>query len=303
MAFESVCGIGARASPPACGTTPRIRARAGLPAAPLDAVTASASPASTRIFVKRAAIPLIRWDRVPEKDDTCVDSKGSARFQRSSVPAQLAEAGLERGDRAAETAGIALQPGQLPVEIRRLARDVARVELRRRSRREIRVERLQLARDAQAAAVRAPAPEEIEAPSPLEAVASAPTRVPARARAFSAAVADAAAARALLSDVCSAVILPSSRCVRAVAAASAVRAAVSRCAWCRQPIEKAAALTRPPQRKARAMSTHAERGNRRLRRLWPAVANGARSSRSGQLPDSEVTGERFAVRARPPATG
>ena len=87
-------------------------------------------------------------DRVPEKDDTCVDSKGSARFQRSSVPAQRAEAGLERGDRAAETAGIALQPGQLPVEIRRLARDVARVELRRRSRREIRVERLQLARDA-----------------------------------------------------------------------------------------------------------------------------------------------------------
>src|SRR3954454_6902891 len=140
-----------------------------------------------------------------------------------------------------------------------------------------------------AAVVRAPAPDEIEAPSPLEAVASAPTRVPARARAFSAAVADAAAARALLSDLCSEVILPSSRCVRAVAAARAVRAAVSRCAWWRQPIEKAAALTSPPQRKARAATTHAERGSFRLRGPWLAVANGARSSRSGQVGDSEVT--------------
>jgi hypothetical protein len=51
------------------------------------------------------------------------------------------------------------------------------------------------------------------------------------------------------------------------------------------------------------VSSHAERGIRRPRRLWLAVANGARSSSSGQLPDSEVTGERFAVRARPPATG
>jgi len=42
---------------------------------------------------------------------------------------------------------------------------------------------------------------------------------------------------------------------------------------------------------------------RRPRRLWLAVANGARSSSSGQLPDSEVTRERFAVRERPPATG
>jgi hypothetical protein len=78
---------------------------------------------------------------------------------------------------------------------------------------------------------------------------------------------------------------------------------VSRCAWWRQPIEKAAALTRPPQRKARAVSIHAERGMRGPRRLWVAVANGARSSRSGQLPDSEVTRERFAVREPPPATG
>jgi len=42
---------------------------------------------------------------------------------------------------------------------------------------------------------------------------------------------------------------------------------------------------------------------RRPRRLWLAVANGARSSSSGQLPDSEVTRERFAVRERPPAIG
>src|SRR3954468_20878918 len=121
----------------------------------------------------------------------------------------------------------------------------------------------------EAAAVRTPAPEETEAPSPLEAVASAPTRVPARARAFSAAPAEAAAARALRSDAWSEVILPSSRCVRAVAAASAGRAAAAgglgpglwRVPGGPQPMERAAALTTPPQRKARAVSTHAERGS------------------------------------------
>src|SRR4051795_10520497 len=140
-----------------------------------------------------------------------------------------------------------------------------------------------------AAAVSEPAPEETETALPPEAVASAPTCAPARARALSVAAADAAAPPAAFNEACSTVTLCSSRCVRAVAAASAVRAAVSRCAWWRQPIEKAAALTRPPQRKARAVSTHAERGSFRLRRPWLAVANGVRSSRSGQLGDSEVT--------------
>src|SRR3954452_806571 len=151
-----------------------------------------------------------------------------------------------------------------------------------------------------AAAVSEPAPEETETALPPEAVASAPTCAPVRARALSVAAADAAAPRAAVNEACSAVSLCSSRCVRAVAAASAVRAAVSRCAWWRQPIENAAALTRPPQMKARAVSNQTDLGRLRPWRSYLAVANGARSSRRGKLPDSEVTGERFAVRCCAP---
>jgi hypothetical protein len=81
---------------------------------------------------------------------------------------------------------------------------------------------------------------------------------------------------------------------------------VSRCAWWRQPIEKAAALTRPPQRKARAVSSQAERGSlRRVERTGAGAAvNGARSFRTGHrawVVESDAICERFAVDWRAPA--
>ena len=54
-----------------------------------------------------------------------------------------------------------------------------------------------------------------------------------------------------------------------------------RCAWWRQPIEKTAALTSPPQRKARPVSIHAERGSLRRGLSRLAVANGMRSFSTG----------------------
>jgi hypothetical protein len=50
--------------------TPRIGARVGLAAAPLDAATASASPASTKVVVKRAANPVIPRTECPKKPRT-----------------------------------------------------------------------------------------------------------------------------------------------------------------------------------------------------------------------------------------
>ena len=50
------------------------------------------------------------------------------------------------------------------------------------------------------------------------------------------------------------------------------------------------------------MSSQTERGVFRVGRLWLAVANGARSSSRGQLLESEVTGARFAVQPRAPAS-
>jgi hypothetical protein len=79
---------------------------------------------------------------------------------------------------------------------------------------------------------------------------------------------------------------------------------VSRWAWWRQPIENAAALTRPPQMKASAVSSQAERGSLRRADRIGAAANGARSFRTGQwawVVDSDATGERFAADWRAPA--
>jgi ATP-binding protein involved in chromosome partitioning len=67
-------------------------------------------------------------------------------------------------------------------------------------------------------------------------------------------------------------------------------------------MEKPAALTRPPQRKARPVSSQAERGSLRRGELLVAWVNGRRSSRSGQrVVDSEVIAERFAVGCCAPA--
>ena len=76
---------------------------------------------------------------------------------------------------------------------------------------------------------------------------------------------------------------------------------MSRWAWWRQPIEKTAALTSPPQRKARPVSSHAERGSRGRGLSRVAVVNGARSFSTGHWVESEVIGERFAASGRPPA--
>ncbi len=82
--------------------------------------------------------------RVPETDG---NGENSAALQRARVLVERAERRLERRDRGVERAGVALEPRQLLREILGLARDVARVELSRRGRREIRVECLELAGD------------------------------------------------------------------------------------------------------------------------------------------------------------
>ena len=115
-----------------------------------------------------------------------------------------------------------------------------------------------------------PAPPEIEAAAPREAVAWAPTFAAARARACSAAVARASSCRSCAAVARAVARDPERWWTRAVAAARADRAAVSRWAWWRQPMEKTAALTSPPQRKASPMKSHVERG--RVRRRDPSVA-------------------------------
>src|SRR5690242_8917674 len=143
-----------------------------------------------------------------------------------------------------------------------------------------------------AEAVSVPAPDETETAALLEAVASVPILAALRAMLCSLAVAAAALLRASERDVWSSDTRRSSACLRAVAAASAVSAAVLRCDWLRQPIENAAALTSPPQTKARPVSSQTERGD--LRRAGRATCgNGVRrSSRTGQrawVVESEVT--------------
>jgi len=123
-------------------------------------------------------------------------------------------------------------------------------------------------------------------------VASSPTLADARASACS----DAAAATALLresaSEACNTAIRRWSACVRAVAAASADSAAVLRCDWLRQPIEKPAALMRPPQTNARPTSSQTERGDFRRAGRAACGMGVRRSFRTGQrawVVESEVT--------------
>src|SRR5205085_10486914 len=87
---------------PACGTAPSIAGRAGLAAAPLDVLTASASTASRSSLIDRLIFPA----ECPKKTES---DRGSAGLQRCRVPGHLSHGRLERGDRAAEIAGVGLQ--------------------------------------------------------------------------------------------------------------------------------------------------------------------------------------------------
>src|SRR5439155_9940340 len=110
--------------------------------------TARRSAASASSVTERAASPVIPDTECPKPRTPVLAQIGSTGLQRSRVTAELVEDRLERPDRVAERAGISLQPRQLLREICGLARDVPGIELARRRRREIGVERLQLAGDA-----------------------------------------------------------------------------------------------------------------------------------------------------------
>jgi hypothetical protein len=130
--------------------------------------------------------------------------------------------------------------------------------------------------------VSVPALEETDEAAPLVAVASVPTLAALRATRCAAAVAAASLLRESASEARSRTTLRSSACLRAVAAERALSAAVLRCDWLRQPIEKTAALTRPPQMNASPIRSHGERDD--LRRAGSAACGGGvrRSFRTGQ---------------------
>src|SRR5262249_45588617 len=117
-----------------CGTTPRIGVRAGLAAAPRDAVTARNSPASSRIVAGHVARLLISRTECPKRTAPEWRSVG---FEPACVESELAQRRLERRDRTTECPRVPLQSRQLLGDIGRLACDVPGIELARRSRREI----------------------------------------------------------------------------------------------------------------------------------------------------------------------
>src|SRR5438067_3494407 len=148
MAFDLENCCGATADGLECGTAPRICPRLGPAAVPLDAVTARSSAARASSVNERPANPVMPGTECPKPRTPVLAQIGSTGLQRSRVTAELVEGRLERPDRAAERAGVSSQPRQLLREIRGLARDVPGIELARGRRREIGVERLQLAGDA-----------------------------------------------------------------------------------------------------------------------------------------------------------